>query len=86
MSISGSELPFLDSVLHLGHLLSYNLGNSPDVNNNMISKANCLFASFPGVGPAILSRIFQSYCLSLYSSCLWSLSSSALRNIEVAFA
>ena len=51
----------------------------------MIRKANCLFASFPGVGPAILSRLFLSYCLSLYGSCLWSLSSPALRNIEVAF-
>ena len=74
--------------VHLGHLLSYNLDDLPDVNSklrDMIRKANCLFASFPGVGPAILSRLFQSYCLSLYGSCLWSLSSPAIRNIEVAF-
>ena len=86
--LSGSELPLLDSVVHLGHLLSYNLDDLPDVNSklrDMIRKANCLFASFSGVGPAILSRLFQSYCLSLYGSCLWSLSSPAIRNIEVAF-
>lgn len=52
----------------------------------MIRKATCLFASFPGVGPSILSRLFQSYCLSLYGSCLWSLSSPAIHNIEVAFS
>ena len=64
--LCGSELPFLDSVVHLGHLISYNLDDSPDVNSklrDMIRKANCLLASFPGIGPAILSRLFQSYCL-----------------------
>ena len=33
----------------------------------------------------ILTRLFMSYCLSLYGSGLWSLSSSTLHNIEVAF-
>ena len=86
--LCGYELPFLDSVVHLAHLLSHNLCDTPDVNSklrDMIRKANCLFASFPGVGPSILSRLFQSYCLSLYGSCLWSLSSPAIHNIEVAF-
>ena len=52
---------------------------------DMVRKANCLFASFPRVGPYILTRLFQSYCLSLYGSGLWLLSSPALQNIEVAF-
>ena len=51
----------------------------------MVRKANCLFASFPRVGPYILTRLFQSYCLSLYGSGLWSLSSPALQNIDIAF-
>ncbi len=48
----GIELPFLDTVLHLGHLLHYNLSDTPDINlklKDMVRKANCLFASFPGV-------------------------------------
>ena len=48
-------------------------------------KANCLLATFPRVGPFILTRHFQSYCLSLYGSGLWSLSCPALQNIVVAF-
>ena len=52
---------------------------------DMVRKANCLFATFPRVGPHILTRLFQSYCLSLYGSGLWSLSSTTLQNIEVAF-
>ena len=52
---------------------------------SMIRKANCLFASFPRVGSPVLSRLFQSYCLSLYGSSIWSLSSSSLHNLEIAF-
>ena len=51
----------------------------------MVRKANCLLATFPRVGPFILTRLFQSYCLSLYGSGLWTLSCPALQNIEVAF-
>ena len=51
----------------------------------MVRKANCLFATFPTVGPYVSTRLFQSYCLSLYGSGLLSLSSPALQNIGVAF-
>jgi hypothetical protein len=86
--LGGHQLPFLDTVVHLGHLLHYNLSDVPDINRklrDMIKKANCIFASFPRVGPAILTRLFQSYCLSLHGSALWSLSCSGLSAIEIAF-
>ena len=51
----------------------------------MVRKANCLLASFPRVGPLVLARLFQSYCLSLFGSALWSLSCPVLYCIEVAF-
>ena len=51
----------------------------------MVRKANYVLVTFPSVGPLILTRSFQSYCLSLYGSCLWSLSSPTLHSIEVAF-
>ena len=84
----GQRLPFLDTVSHLGHHLYYNLSNVPDVYQklrDMVKKANCVIASFPGVGPFILTRLLQSYCLSLYGSNLWILSCTALQNLEVAF-
>ena len=84
----GQQLPFLDTDSHLGHLLHYNLSDVHDIDvkwHDMVRKANCLFVSFPRVGPYILTRLFQSYCLSLYGSGLWSLSSPATQNIEVAF-
>ena len=84
----GQQLSFSDTVTHLGHLLHYNLSDVPDINHklrDMVKKANCLLASFPRVGPIILTRLFQSYCLSLYGSALWTLSCPALYHLEVAF-
>ena len=51
----------------------------------IISIYYCLLASFPRIGPFILTRLFQPYCLSLYGSALWTLSCPALRLIEVTF-
>ena len=51
----------------------------------MVRKANCLLLSFPTVRPDIQTRLFRAYCLSLYGSSLWQLSSPALSNIEIAF-
>ncbi len=76
------QLSFLDTVMHLRHLLHYNLSDVPDVNQklcDMVKKANCLLASFPRVSPAILTHLFQTYCLPLYGS------GPALYHIEVAF-
>jgi len=67
----GQLLPFLDTVSHLGHLLHYDLNDTEDANSQLhdvVRKANCLLATFPRVGPFILTRLFQSYCLSLYGS------------------
>ena len=79
----GQQLSFVDTVTHLGHLLHYNLSDVPDINHrlrDMVKKANCLVAFFPCVGPFLLTRLFQSYCLSLYGPALWTLSCPALHS------
>ena len=73
LHLDGYELPFRDTVRHLGHILQYNLSDLPDVNlklKDMVAKANCLFASFPRVGPSVLTHLFRFYCLSLHGSSL----------------
>ena len=84
----GQLLQFSDTVMHLGHQLLYNLSDSQDIllrMRDMVRKANCLFATFPRVGPFILTRLFQSYCMSLYGSSLWALSCPAIHNLEIAY-
>ena len=53
----GQQLSFLDTVSHLGHL-HHNLSNVQDIIfklRDIVRKANCLFATFPRVGPYILT-------------------------------
>ncbi len=50
--LCGQQLPFLDTVTLLGHLLHFDLSDAPDITDKlcgMVRKANCLFASFPRV-------------------------------------
>ena len=87
-TLCGQQLSFVDTITHLGHLIHYNLSDVADINHklrDMVKKANCLLASFPRVGPVVLTRLFQSYCLPLYGSALRSLSCPAQYHIEVAF-
>ena len=79
-------LPFVDTVTHLGHLLHFNLSDAPDISyklRDMVKKANYVLVTFPCVGPQILTKLFQFYCLSLYGSSLWLLSSPALHSIAL---
>ena len=84
----GTPLPFQDSVVHLGHVLSYDLSDTADITSkscDLIRKANCLLRTFAGVDPVVLTRLLRVYCLSLYGSALWLTSSKSLHVIEVAF-
>ena len=67
-------------IYRLGNRLSHNLSDDEDV--LIKCPANGFFATFD---PPILTFLFESYCLSLYSSCLWKLSCKALHSMEVAF-
>ena len=64
----GQLLPFLDTVSHLGHLLCYNLNDTEDVNSNVVRSANCLLATFPRVGPFILTCVFFNPTVCLFMS------------------
>ena len=51
----------------------------------MVRKANCMLRSFAGCDPIVKTKLFRAFCLSLYGSALWNISSSSLNSIEVAF-
>ena len=78
---NGSTLRFVEEVSHLGHILAYNLDDKQDIIRaikELNRKANS------SLDPFIKCFLLKSYCLSLYGSPLWSLSSPSLRSIEVA--
>ena len=68
----GELLVFLNSVCHLGHILSYNLSDNDDIvfkSRDLLKKANLLFCNFKFCNPHTLTLLFRSYCLSLDALC-----------------
>ena len=87
-SFCGTRLPLLDVVTHLGHVLRHDLDDSDDIirtSHEMVRKANCMLQSFAGADPIVKTKLIQVYCLAIYGSALWNISSSSLKTIEVAF-
>ena len=85
---AGQSLKLADRACHLGHILSSDLSDTDDilrVQTDMCRRANCLLSTFYAANPAIKTLLFRSFCLSLYGSALWRLSSSSLRSLEVTF-
>ena len=83
----GQRLCFSQSIVHLGHILSHDLSDREDIvsiKKDLCSKANCLLHFFSRCNPHIKSILFQSFCLSLYGSALWNVSSPELQHLEVA--
>ena len=88
ISFNDITLPFLKEVTHLGHILTYNLDDKPDIIRavkDMNRKANSVLCRFSALDPFIKCFLIKTYCLSLYGCSLWSLSSPSIRIIEVAF-
>ena len=84
----GVPLSFKDTVFHLGHILSRDLSDSADIIRatwDMVCKANCLLKTFSCADSLVKTHLFHSFCLSLYGTPLWWLSSKALKSLEVSF-
>ena len=77
ISCGGTQLHFVNTVTHLGHLLTYDLSDSADITSktrDMVKKANSVRLSFAGIDPAILTHLLSSFRFSLHGAALWNLS------------
>ena len=52
---------------------------------DMCCKANCMLHLFACCDPYVKTRLFSSFCLSLYDTVLWKSSDSQLKSLEVTF-
>ena len=85
-SFLGQRLCFSKSVIHLGHILTNDLSDREDIasiKTDLCKKANCLLHIFSSCNPDLKTKLFRSFCLSLYGSALWNASSSELHHLEV---
>ena len=87
IEFNGVLLKFSNKVLHLGHLLSFDLSDKDDViraTKDVNRKANLVLYTFRHADPFVLTFLYKMYCLSLYGCTLWFLSSTSLRCLQVA--
>ena len=84
----GQSLSLRNSVNHLGHILTHNLSDSEDISSitkDLCRKANCMLHLFACCDPLVKTRLFSSFCLSLYGAALWKSSDPQLKTLEVTF-
>ena len=82
------ELKLSKSISHLGHLLSYDLDDSADVDrviSEVCRQGDYLLSTFSSCNALTKSQLFYSYCLSLYGSVLWNFgrSKSSLNRLQI---
>ena len=81
-----TQLKYKDEVKHLGHILHYNLDDSPDITRaikDLNKKANSVLCLFHLADPVVKTYLIKMYCLSLYGCPLWSLSSKSLNCLQI---
>lgn len=81
------QLSYSDEVVHLGHILTSTLDDTADIMRavkDMNRKVNSLLCTFHFVDPHVKTFLLQSYCLSLYGSCLWLLNAPSINLIKIA--
>ena len=87
IEFNGVKLNFSDTVLHLGHLISFDLNDQEDIvraTKDINRKANSMMCFFGFSDPIVLTYLFKTYCLPLYGCILWSLSSHAIKHLQIA--
>ena len=68
--------------------MTVNLSDKLDIrlkSMSFIRKANTVLFRFKCTDPLTKMKLFQSYCLSLYGSCLWRLDYEELNSLSVSF-
>ena len=54
----------MNEVAHLGHVLSYNLDDTPDIIRAVNRKVNSILCTFSAADPFVKSFLVKTYCLS----------------------
>ena len=79
-------LTYSDEVIHLGHVLLFDLNDGPDilrVLKDLNRKANCVLCTFNFADCYIKCFLIKLYCRFLYGCCMWSLDSKLLNSLQI---
>jgi len=85
--INNTPIEFVDSFVHLGHVLTSHLDDSLDIANrrsSFIGQVNNMLCFFTKLQPYVKCKLFGAYCTSFYDCELWSLTSDCIEDLSVA--
>ena len=83
IAFNNTVLTYSNEVIHLGHVLSFDLNDGPDilrVLKDLNYKANCVLSTFHFADCFLI----KLYCLFLYGCCIWSLDLKHLNSLPIA--
>ena len=83
--LDGKELPYVDSLVHLGHTLSKDGRMTADTKNKRmgyIAKFNEVKETYKFLDPKELQEVILTYCSAFYGSNLWDLTANETQKVS----
>ena len=87
MELCGNELVWVDSVKHLGHVITYDLSEAQDVRIkkcDLFGRVNTVLATLGSAPDSVLQKVFNTQCAHLYGSVVWNFNDKSIRECGVA--
>jgi hypothetical protein len=87
-TVGNKPIEFVDSFSHLGHVINCQSDDKSDILKrkcDFVGQANNVLCYFGKLGPHIKSKLFHSYCSSMYGCELWLLNAAHINDFCVAW-
>ena len=83
IKLSGKPLEFVQQFKYLGHIISSDLSDNKDIQNQnkkLCARGNLVIRKFKHCADDIKCLLFKTFCYSMYGAALWSAYSAAVIN------
>ena len=83
MKLSGKPLEFVDEFTYLGHIMSSDLSDNKDIQNQnkkLCARGNMIIRKFKSCSEEVKCVLFKTFCYSIYGQALWSSFSGVVMN------
>ena len=84
ITFNNTVLPYKNEVMHLGHVLSFDLNDGPDKTRALKDLNRKALCTFYFADCFVKCFLIKLHCLALYGCCLWHLGSQSLHLLQTA--
>ena len=88
IKLCGSEIKWVDTIHHLGNVISCNLTEAHDVKHkkgDLIQRVNSVLSTLDGSNDQILKKVFNTQCSHLYGTPAWRFRDKSVREFVTAW-